>query len=108
MEENSGYCRNKDDDKVETALEYVSHVSKSSCSGGTKNVLYLNFDHSLWNFHIEPAIRTANLMTEYLVHGNGSLDFLTDEYFFMLVRNNVQGDSLIFGAGIALEPGVYR
>ncbi|KAK3597889.1 hypothetical protein CHS0354_029473, partial [Potamilus streckersoni] len=99
---------NKDiKDEVYRALDYVYHVSKSSCFGGTKEVLYLNVDYSLWNLYTDPAIRTANLLSEYMVHGNGSLDFLTDEFFFMLVRNNIHGDSVIFGSTIALEPGVY-
>jgi len=43
-----------------------------------------------------------------LARGGGTLDNLTDEFFFLLVRNNVHGDSIIFGSAIAIEPGVYR
>ncbi|XP_045169889.2 probable G-protein coupled receptor 179 isoform X2 [Mercenaria mercenaria] len=38
---------------------------------------------------------------------NGTLDSLTDEMFFLLVRNNVHGDSVVYGSGIGLEKGVY-
>lgn len=52
--------------------------------------------------------RTANLLSKLLVSNGGTLDSLDDEMFFLLVRNNVHGDSLIFGSAIALEPDVYR
>jgi len=61
-----------------------------------------------FHFTISPLCRTANLLSKVLARGGGTLDNLTDEFFFLLVRNNVHGDSIIFGSAIAIEPGVYR
>ena len=58
--------------------------------------------------YVSPSCRTANLLSKVLARGGGTLDNLTDEFFFLLVRNNVHGDSIIFGSAIAIEPGVYR
>ena len=53
-------------------------------------------------------LRTANLLSKFLKLNNGTLDKVNEELFFLFVRNNVHGDSLIFGSAIALERGVYR
>ena len=53
-------------------------------------------------------LRTANLLSKFLKISNGTLDEVNEELFFLFVRNNVHGDSLIFGSAIALERGVYR
>ena len=54
------------------------------------------------------VLRTANLLSKFLKLNNGTLDEVNEELFFLFVRNNVHGDSLIFGSAIALERGVYR
>ena len=53
-------------------------------------------------------IRTANLLTKLLVQNGGTLDSLDDRIIFLMVRNNVHGDSLIFGSAIGFEKYVYR
>ncbi|KAK3093136.1 hypothetical protein FSP39_011547 [Pinctada imbricata] len=93
---------------AQEALEYVSAVeSRTSCNDGTSNTLNLQFDTSVWSIYTEPAIRTANLLTDILITNNGTLDSLSDEMFFTLVRNNIRGASVIFGSAIAIELGVY-
>ncbi|KAH3844502.1 hypothetical protein DPMN_086760 [Dreissena polymorpha] len=83
-------------------------MNAANCHEGTGAVLDLQFDVNVWNQYTDPAIRTANLLTKILENDNGSLDSLTDDLFFMMVRNNVHGNSLIFGSAIAIESHVYR
>ncbi|KAK6183213.1 hypothetical protein SNE40_010737 [Patella caerulea] len=88
------------------ALEYVNRVENSQCSGGTEEVLQLVFNTSVWRVYTEPAIRTANVLSS-IIQIDGNLDSLEEKIFYTFVRNNVHGDSLIFGSAIALEPGLY-
>lgn len=50
---------------------------------------------------------TSKFITSVLLENNGSLNSLTDETIFSLVRSVVNGQKTIFASGIALEPGVH-
>ena len=89
------------------ALDYVERVRNSPCTGGTEENLPVEFDHNMWNQYATVAIKTANLLTQLIIEGNNSLSNLNDHFLFSLVRNNVEGDSLIFGSAIATEEYVY-
>ncbi|VDI57331.1 E3 ubiquitin-protein ligase HUWE1 [Mytilus galloprovincialis] len=89
------------------ALEYVSRVEQSPCTGGTEETLDLIFNHTTWREYTQPAILTSNFLTSVILENGGSLDTLTDEILFSLVRNNVNGQSIIFGSAIAIETGLY-
>ncbi|XP_064622928.1 metabotropic glycine receptor-like [Lineus longissimus] len=90
------------------SLEYVENIKRGDCSGGTDSILTVNFDHNTWNKYARVAVKTANLLTKNLMEGNGRFQNITPEdYFFNLVRNNVDGESLIFGSAIAVEPFVF-
>ncbi|KAL5008366.1 hypothetical protein ScPMuIL_013947 [Solemya velum] len=95
--------------KARQALEYVYNIEHSDdCNSGTEHTLYLEFNHSAWKVYTDPAIRTANQLSKFLVMNGNNLDSLTDEVLFSMVRNNVHGGTLIFGSAIAVEPGVYN
>lgn len=85
----------------------MSRVETSPCTGGTEETLDLTFNHSIWKEYTRPAILTSNFMTRTLIENNGSLDTLTDEILFSFVQNNVNGQSIIFGSAIAIEPQLY-
>ncbi|XP_045187687.2 probable G-protein coupled receptor 158 [Mercenaria mercenaria] len=89
------------------ALEYVFRLNPKTCKAGTKEKLHLQFDVTVWNHYTDPAIRTANFLSNIIGMNNGTLNSLTDEMLFLLGRNNVHGNSVIFGSGVALEKGVY-
>ncbi|XP_060062660.1 probable G-protein coupled receptor CG31760 [Ylistrum balloti] len=93
--------------QVKQALEYVYRVENSQCTGGTEEVLNLAFNNSVWSVYTEPAIRTANFLTEVILE-NGNLLSLTDEILFTLVRNNIHGGDVIFGSAIAVETSVTQ
>ena len=42
---------------VEMALRYVYKDRTESCTGGTEDVLPLQFDHGVWSTFTDPAIR---------------------------------------------------
>ncbi|KAL4237710.1 7 transmembrane sweet-taste receptor of 3 GCPR [Mactra antiquata] len=94
-------------DQAQKALEYVFTINGNNCGAGTGEVLPLQFDVTAWNQYTDPAIRTANFLSKIIALNDGTLDSLTDEMLFLMVRNNVHGDSLIFGSAIAIEHGVY-
>ncbi|XP_071162558.1 metabotropic glycine receptor-like [Mytilus edulis] len=89
------------------ALEYVSRIEKNPCTGGTEETLDLTFNHTAWEKYTQPAILTANFLTSVIMKNSNSLDSLTDEMFFSLVRNNVNSIKTVFGSCIAIEPGIY-
>ncbi|XP_052103612.1 probable G-protein coupled receptor 158 [Mytilus californianus] len=89
------------------ALEYVSRIEKNPCTGGTEETLDLTFNHTAWEKYTQPAILTSNFLSSVILKNNGSLDSLTDEMFFSLVRNNVNSLKNVFGSCIAIEPGIY-
>ncbi|CAC5374768.1 GPR158 [Mytilus coruscus] len=89
------------------ALEYVSRIEKNPCTGGTEETLDLTFNHTAWEKYTQPAILTSNFLSSVIIKNNGSLDSLTDEMFFSLVRNNVNSLKTVFGSCIAIEPGIY-
>lgn len=94
--------------QAKQALEYVERVETAeNCSGGTGNTLQLAFDTTAWETHTSPAIRTANFLSQFLAaQGSNTLDSLDDSFFYDFVRNNVHGDTLIFGSAIALESDI--
>ncbi|CAC5366032.1 GPR158 [Mytilus coruscus] len=96
-----------DKEAAKLALEYVSRVEQSPCTGGTEETLDLLFNHTTWREYTQPAILTSNFLTSVILENTGSLDSLTDEILFSLVRNNVNGQSIIFGSAIAVEAGLY-
>ncbi|XP_071079423.1 probable G-protein coupled receptor CG31760 [Haliotis cracherodii] len=93
--------------EAKQALEYVSRVESSMCGGGTEETLTLAFNHTAWITYTDPAIRTANYLSKVLVMDDNTLNRFDDAMFYSFVRNNVHGDTLIFGSAIALEPGLY-
>ncbi|CAC5374769.1 GPR158 [Mytilus coruscus] len=99
--------RDAEKEAVQLALEYVSRIEQSPCTGGTEETLDLIFNHTAWEAFVSPAILTSNFLTSNLLANNGSLDSLTDEMFFSLVKSNVIGQTAVFGSGIAIEPGIY-
>lgn len=96
-----------DREAVQLALEYVSRVEQSPCTGGNQETLDLIFNHTDWEAYIKPAMFTSKFITSVLLENNGSLNSLTDETIFSLVRSVVNGQTTIFASGIALEPGVH-
>ncbi|VDI79051.1 G protein-coupled receptor 158 [Mytilus galloprovincialis] len=96
-----------DKEAIQLALDYVSRIEQSPCTGGTDETLDLIFNHTVWEDFVSPAILTSNFLTSILLANNGSLDSLTDEMFFSLVKSNVVGRTAVFGSGIAIEPGIY-
>ncbi|KAK0043528.1 G-protein coupled receptor, partial [Biomphalaria pfeifferi] len=90
---------------VQLALEYVRHVETNQCTGGTGEILTLTFDHTPWIQYTEPAVRTANFLTKILAL-DGDLSQFDESTYYSMVRNNVHGDTLIYGSAIAVEPGV--
>ena len=46
------------------ALEYVEKVRNSDCSGGTDEVLPVEFDHDPWATLADVPMRMANLLSE--------------------------------------------
>ncbi|CAG5132451.1 unnamed protein product, partial [Candidula unifasciata] len=85
---------------VRRALDYVKSIHTETCRGGTGQKLILNFDHNSWIDYTQPATRTANFLSS-IIALDGHLDRFNAD-----VRNNVRGNSLIYGSAIALEPGV--
>lgn len=96
-----------DREAAKLALEYVSRVEQSPCTGGTEETLDLTFNHTTWKEFTRPAILTSNFLTAIILENNGLLNSLTDEILFNFVKNNVNGQSIIFGSAIAVEPGLY-
>ncbi|KAL5008798.1 hypothetical protein ScPMuIL_014379 [Solemya velum] len=90
------------------ALEYVYRVQTSQCTGGTEEKFDLQFNHSAWIRLTEIALRTANLFTKILVSHNNSLNSLTDQMFYTVVRNNVHGERMLYGSAVAIAPGIYK
>ena len=88
---------------AQTALEYVERVRNSPCTGGTDEVLPVQFDHSMWYQYADVAVRMANLLTKVLIHNNNKFLASQEEFLYDLVRNNVDSDSLIFGSAIAVS-----
>lgn len=89
------------------ALEYVNRVQVSECTGGTEETIRLLIDHIVWDKYAVSAINLANFLTKVLLRNNNTLDSLDDVFLFSLVRNNVEGNTLIFGSAIAVNRGVY-
>ncbi|CAG2249547.1 GPR158 [Mytilus edulis] len=101
------HAADADREAVQLSLEYVSRVEQSPCTGGNEETLDLIFNHTDWEAYIKPAMFTSKFVTSVLLENNGSLDSLTDETVFSLLRSIVNGQNTIFGSGIALEPGVH-
>ena len=93
--------------KALNALEYIDRVRLSKCTGGTEEVLPVTFDHDIWKPYAEVAVRMANLLTKRIITRNNTFSPRDETFLFDLVRNNVEGDSLIFGSAIAVEKYVY-
>lgn len=49
----------------------------------------------------------SNLLTKVMLLGSGTLAEVSDAFLFDLVRNNVDGDTPIFGSAIAVEEYAY-
>ncbi|KAL5009384.1 hypothetical protein ScPMuIL_014965, partial [Solemya velum] len=90
------------------ALQHVYIVQTSQCVEGTQETLNLQFNHSAWARLMDPAIRTANLLTTLIVNHNNSLHAISEEMMYSMVRNNVHQSSLTYGSGIAIEADVYK
>ena len=85
----------------------MERIRNSPCTGGTEEVLPVQFQHSPWNPLAEVALRMSNLLTKIVISNSNYLSGVTDQFLFDLVLNNVDGDSLIFGSAIAVEEYVY-
>ncbi|CAG2211761.1 GPR158 [Mytilus edulis] len=107
VQSNKIHAGENEKEAAKLALEYVSRVEQSPCTGGTEETLDLIFNHTTWREYTQPAILTSNFLTSVILENGGSLDTLTDEILFSLVRNNVNGQSIIFGSAIAIETGLY-
>ena len=94
-------------DKAQTALEYVERVRNSACTGGTEETLPVTFDHSPWLQYSDVAIRMSNVLTKLLIKNNNYFTRAQEEFLFAMVRNNVDGKSLIFGSAIAVSRHSY-
>ncbi|VDI74770.1 Hypothetical predicted protein [Mytilus galloprovincialis] len=101
------YAGHTGKEAAKLALEYVSRIEQNPCTGGTEETLILTFNHTAWDKYTQPAILTSNFLTSVIMKNTGSLDSLTDEMFFSLVRNNVNSIKTVFGSCIAIEPGIY-
>jgi len=86
----------------------VERVRTSPCTGGTEEVLPVQFDHVDWAFYAQVAVQMANVVTQHLIAHNNTLDGVPEEFFFEMAINNVNDvDSAIFGCGLATEEYVY-
>jgi hypothetical protein len=104
---NKSFFSDPDTSAARKALEYVDKIRNSPCSGGTEEVLPVQFDHSIWRNYAAVALRMSNLLTKNFIRNGNFLRGVTDEFLFDLVRNNVDGESLIFGSAIAVEEWAY-
>ena len=94
-------------EQARRALAYVEAVRTRACSGGTGETLPVDFDHSLWTRHAQVAVRMANLLTKVIIRNNNTFPRSIEEDLFSLVRNNVDGNTLLFGSAIAVEEYVF-
>lgn len=86
----------------------MERVRTSPCTGGTEEVLPVQFDHQQWAAYARVAVRMANQLTQELIRHNNTLVAMSDEYLFDIVINNVNDvTSPIFGSAIAVEEFVY-
>lgn len=92
---------------AKTAINYVNDVKKGNCTGGTENILKLQFDHTRWESYARIAVKTANLLSKMIRENDGKLVGVDETYLFSMVRNNIQGDDLVFGSAIAFERFVF-
>ncbi len=82
-------------------------MRNSPCTGGTEEILPVDFDHTVWSSYADVAVRMSNILTKRLLKANNTLADIQDDFLFDLVRNNVDSESLIFGSAIAVEEYVY-
>ncbi|CAH1791074.1 unnamed protein product [Owenia fusiformis] len=90
-----------------TALAYVQRVETENCTGGTNEVLPVQFSQDVWSEYANVAVRTANLLSKSLTLNGGTFSADKESFLFDVVRNNVAGNTLIFGSAIAVEDWVY-
>ncbi|XP_076442710.1 putative G-protein coupled receptor CG31760 [Babylonia areolata] len=99
-------------DRIRTAkeaLNFVGRIAQSeTCDQGTGNTLQLTFNTTAWIPYTDPATRTANFLSALLALNNNTLRDVPDITFYNMVRNNVHGETLIFGAGVAFEEDVMK
>jgi hypothetical protein len=85
-------------------LESISAITPENCEGGTYNAIDLGPNYSMWYESTRTARLTSNLMTSIILRHHGSVDSLTDELYYDVIKNNVAGQSKIFASSIILIP----
>ena len=88
-------------------MDKISEITPENCEGGADNAIDLVPNYSLWEESTLIARLTSNLMTSIILRNHGSVDSLTDEFYYDVIKNNVAGQSKIFASSITLIPGFH-
>jgi hypothetical protein len=76
-------------------LDSISEITPENCEGGANNAIDLVPIYSMWDESTRTARLTSNLMTSIILRHHGSVDSLTDELYYDVIKNNVAGQSKI-------------
>ena len=88
-------------------MDRISEITPENCEGGANNAIDLVPNYSLWKESTLIARLTSNLMTSIILRNHGSVDSLTDEIYYDVIKNNVAGQSKIFASSIILITGFH-
>ena len=88
-------------------MDSISEITAENCEGGANNAIDLELDYCLWEESTRIARLTSNLMTSIILRKDGSVDSLTDAFYYDVIKNNVAGQSKIFASSITLIPGLH-
>ena len=88
-------------------MDRISEITPENCEGGANNAIDLVPNYSLWKESTLIARLTSNLMTSIILRNHGSVDSLTDELYYDVIKNNVAGQSKIFASSIILITGFH-
>ena len=84
-----------DSGSTSAILDKISEITPENCEGGANNAIDLVPKYSLWEESTHIARLTSNLMTSIILRHHGSVDSLTDELYYDVIKNNVAGQSKI-------------
>ena len=88
-------------------MDKISEITPENCEGGANNAIDLVPKYSLWEESTLIARLTSNLMTFIILRNHGSVDSLTDELYYDVIKNNVAGQSEIVFSSIILITGFH-
>lgn len=98
---------------IELTHNFSNNNNNKGClreSLSTLNFTVKVSSYKSFSLQAETALKTSNLLTNlFTIHRNESLPtpVLHKEFFWSLVRANVQSDPLIFGSGIAFSANAF-